>query len=59
MIRKGNFNGIAGTFVEVGVSIVLSKNSRHHEDSKIDIAKKRYDLEREKTELFHIIFWFS
>ena len=37
--------------VEVGVSLVLSKNSEHHEDSKIDVAKKRYDLERKKTEL--------
>jgi len=38
--------------VELGVSVVLSKNSGVYEnDSTIEIAKKRYDLEKQKANL--------
>ncbi len=37
--------------VDVGVSIVLSKNRNYENDSTIDIAKKRYDLEKAKLKL--------
>ncbi len=40
-----------GNEVEVGVSIVLSKNSSYENDSTIDIAKKRYELEKAKLKL--------
>ena len=40
-----------GNEVEVGVSIVLSKNSSYENDSTIEIAKKRHDLEKAKSKL--------
>ena len=40
-----------GNEVEIGVSIVLSKNSGYENDSTIEIAKKRRDLENKKINL--------
>jgi len=49
--KRSNGRNYSGNEVEVGVSVVLSKNSGYENDSTIDIAKKRYDLEKAKTKL--------
>jgi len=49
--KRSNGSSYRGNEVELGVSIVLSKNSGDYEnDSTIEIAKKRYDLEKAKTQ---------
>jgi hypothetical protein len=50
-VKRDNGRRYKGNEVELGVNIVLSKNSGYENDSTIDIAKKRYDVEKAKSEL--------
>lgn len=50
-IKRDNGRNYKGNNVEVGVSIVLSNRSNYENDSTIDIAKKRYDLEKAQSKL--------
>ena len=49
--KRDNGRRYRGNEVELGMSIVLSKNSGYENDRTIDIAKKSHDLEKAKSRL--------
>jgi hypothetical protein len=50
-VKRDNGRSYRGNEVELGISIVLSKNSGYENDRTIDIAKKRHDLEKNQSRL--------